>query len=371
MFSQNCGASLAQPHNSSSESNIPLLTTCPGCGRKNVRVRIIRIRKKKSRPAIRVVKKSFGDNDYEEEIHVKKKLNPSKACNLFTISDAGPIKNPVLSLPRLEREDIGANIRLAIDIQRKYIRSQYLPSDIALSVFDKYPSVREKIAPIFPLIMKGYEVLEEVRESAANDQMERSLIDWISICNTAINEGYHAASSKYYAITPDGKKKYLSPKHMKNKIPQIQDFTLRYKKYVRFYVFFARYMLKIAENDPKLSQELKEIELKHMREFIPDLLQMFRSKLIEVQGDTMGTFNNQSLNRDKEDYNNNGYYEYVESRYFDEKMYEEQKMKVKQDKRKSNPDGWKTCCILKPNELPVKTLEELQRLGQLLDSHIC
>jgi hypothetical protein len=128
-------------------------------------------------------------------------------------------------------------------------------------------------------------------------------------------------------------------------------------------------MLKIAENDPKLSQKLKEIELKYMREymreFIPEFLRMFRNKLIEVQGDTKGTFNNPSLNRDKEDCINNDYYEYVESRYFDEKIYEEQKMKIKQDKRKSNPDGWKTCCILKPNELPVKTLEELQRLGQL------
>jgi hypothetical protein len=303
--------------------------------------------------------------NYEEKISVKKKLNPAKACNLFITYDAGPIKNPVLCLPQLEREDIGANIRLAIDIQRKYIRFQYLPSDIALSLFDKYPLVREKIAPIFPLIMKGYEVLEDVRESAANDQTERSLIDWISICDTAINKGYHAASSKYYAITPDGKKKYLSPKHIKNKIPQIQDFTLRYKKYVPFYIFFARYMLKIAENDQKLSQELKQIELKYMREFIPGLLRMFRRKLIEVQGDTKGTFNNPSLNKDKEDYNNNDYYEYVESRYFDEKIYEEQNMKVKQYKRKSNPDGWKTCCILKPNELPVKTLEELQRLGQL------
>jgi hypothetical protein len=361
MFSQNCGASLAQPHNSSSKSDIPLLTTCPGCRRKNVHLRVIRI-KKKSRPALRVVKRSFGDNYYEEKITVKKKLNPAKACNLFIISDAGPIKNPVLSLPQLKREDIGANIRLAIDIQRKYMRFQYLPSEIALSVFDKYPSVREKIAPIFPLIMKGYEVLEEVRESAANDQTERSLIDWIPICDIADKGGgYHAASSKYYAITPDGKKKYLSPKHIKTKIPQIQDFILRYKKYVRFYIFFAQYMLKIAENDPKLSQELKEIELRYMREFIPDLLRMFRNKLIEVQGDTKGTLNNKTLNTDKEDYNNNDYYEYVESRYFDEKTYEEEKTKVKQDKRKSHPDGWKTCCILKPNELPIKTLEELRR----------
>jgi hypothetical protein len=51
-----------------------------------------------------------------------------------------------------------------------------------------------------------------------------------------------------------------------------------------------------------------------MREFIPDLLRMFRSKLIEVQGDTKETLNNPSLNRDKEDYNSNDYYEYVESR---------------------------------------------------------
>lgn len=103
-----------------------------------------------------------------------------------------------------------------------------------------------------------------------------------------------------------------------------------------------------------------------MREFIPDLFQTFRSKLIEVQDDTRGTFNNQKVNKAKEDDNyNNNYYEYVESRYFDERIYEERKIKIKQDKRNSHPDGWKTCCILKPNELPINTLEELQRRGQL------
>lgn len=107
--------------------------------------------------------------------------------------------------------------------------------------------------------MKGYEVLDEIRESAGNDQSERSLIDWIPICNTAIKKGYHAASSKYYSITPDGKKKYLSPKHIKEKIPQIQDFMSRYKKYVPFYRFFARYMLTIAINDSKLFEELKKL----------------------------------------------------------------------------------------------------------------
>src|SRR6188472_2323815 len=98
-----------------------------------------------------------------------------------------------------------------------------------------------------------------------------------------------------------------------------------------------------------------------MREFIPGILQMFRSKLIEVQGDTKGTFSNQNLDKEKKDDNNNNndaYYEYVEFRYFDERIYEEQKLKVKQRKRNSNPDGWKTCHVLKPSELLPDILEK-------------
>ena len=125
-------------------------------------------------------------------------------------------------------------------------------------------------------------------------------------------------------------------------------------------------MLIIAINDP-LSEEAKKIEFRYMREFIPGILQMFKSKLIEVQGDTKGTFSN-FLNKEKKDDNNNNdaYYEYVEFRYFDERIYEEQKLKVKQGKRNSNPDGWKTCHVLKSSELLSDILEKIQRKKSII-----
>ena len=117
MFPQNEHSS-KNPYNSNSNSDT-LLLTCPKCSRNDVHARLIK-RKKKSIPAFRVIKKSVGDNEYEEKIPIKKKLNPTKAYNLFvTQGGLRAIKNPILYLPKLEREDIGANIRLAIELQKK------------------------------------------------------------------------------------------------------------------------------------------------------------------------------------------------------------------------------------------------------------
>jgi hypothetical protein len=331
-----------------------LIEKCLGCNSDDVHYRLIK-RKKKSAKS-RTIKKYTKYDYHPDEVPIKKKLNPAKAYNLLRTSAAGAIKNPILSLPKLEREDIGANIRSAIEIQRKHIRSQCLPFEISSLIFEKYPQVREIMEHNYDLIAKGCKVLDEITESVTDDQWDRSLLDWVPICNTALKEGYHVASSKYYAITPEGKKKRLSPKYIKKKIPQIQEFVFRYNKYVPFYDLFVYYMLAFAENDQEIFKELKKIELRHMREFIPDLFQMFRSKLLEVQGDTNGTFNNQNVNKDTNYYD----YEYIEFRHFDKNKYEEQKLKIKQGERKANPDGWKTCCTIKAEDLPLETLEHLR-----------
>ena len=63
----------------------------------------------------------MGHSVYEKKEPVQKKLNPAKACNLF-LTTKERIRNPLLGLPRLEREDIGHSIRLAIQELRKIFR---------------------------------------------------------------------------------------------------------------------------------------------------------------------------------------------------------------------------------------------------------
>jgi hypothetical protein len=134
-----------------------------------------------------------------------------------------------------------------------------------------------------------------------------------------------------------------------------------YIEFAPCYDWFARLILEIVEKDAELSQEMKRLELKHLREQIPKLLHSLKRKLIQVQGDTKGTFN-----RDKyEDTHNHLDYEYFEIRHHDKKLYEGQKLKCKRGERKAKPDGWKTCCIIKAEKLSLNVVEQLRKESSL------
>ena len=277
------------------------------------------------------------------------------------------IKNPVLYLPKLERNDIGAVIRQAIEGLRKTYRSYTLPDEIVPLIFEKYPKVKERIEPICSLILEGYNISNQIIESASDDRWDRSLIDWMPICDTA-KVSLNNAKKNFFAITSEGKKKYLSTKYIKQKKQQIQKFIPGYEKFVPIYNVFVHFISIIVEYDHDRRKEAQKLELDYMREKVPELLQLFKNKLLEVQGDTKGTFSNQNKFSSEDILKE--YHEYVEFRYHDKKVYAKQKLKIKQGKRKSNPDGWKTCHILRVDELPKETVEYLRRKqGRHYNSH--
>lgn len=123
----------------------------------------------------------------------------------------------MLSLPKLERDDIGDVIRQAIEGLRKTYRSYTLPDEIAPLIFEKYPKVRKRIEPICSLILEGHKISHKIIESASDDRWDRSLIDWMPICYTAKEVSLNAGSKNFFAITSEGKKKYLSTKYIKQK----------------------------------------------------------------------------------------------------------------------------------------------------------
>ena len=248
---------------------------------------------------------------------VQKKLNPAKAYNLFYTTET-PIRKPILSLPKLERDDIGVSIRLAIELLRKTFRLYELPLKIGLLIFEKYSQVKEKIEFVYNFIIQGYEVLMESVESASRDNWDRSLIDWISIYDTAEKESNYHASRVHFAVTSKGKKKYMSPKHISQTKPRIKKFINKYKKYVPFYELFVDFILYISEKDPQIHKISREMELNYMREKIPQLLDNYKNTLIEVQGNTKGIFKRQdkhNSNYTKKEGSNSNYYQYVEFRH--------------------------------------------------------
>jgi hypothetical protein len=179
------------------------------------------------------------------------------------------------------------------------------------------------------------------------------------------NFGYYSVGIKYCSrcevyLFHEGKKAYLSPRHIKEKIPEIIRFVLYYTTSIPYYNSFVNKILDICESDPELNSELKKIELEQMRKLVPELLHIWHSGLLEYQEDTKGTFNKYKSRDDCQESNPLKYYAYIEFRYKDGDLYEKQKSEWKQKKRKAKPDGWRTCHIVKVTDLDPDFLMKIQ-----------
>jgi hypothetical protein len=132
-----------------------------------------------------------------------------------------------------------------------------------------------------------------------------------------------------------------------NRIKQMKSWfepiVLDFMKQAPFYITFIGFVFDAAIEDPELYEELKRLEQKynHIRD---DLIRSW-----ENNDQNQSQNQNQTQNRNQE---NRHYYTYFECRHSDDIIYEKQK-----GKRKSNPDGWKYCCTLKPSGLAKMTLK--------------
>jgi hypothetical protein len=70
---------------------------------------------------------------------------------------------------------------------------------------------------------------------------DRNMLDWIAICDTAVKEGsFRAASRKYYTVTENNQKAYLTPRYIKERVPVIIRFVLYYTTFTPYYDWFQK-----------------------------------------------------------------------------------------------------------------------------------
>ena len=110
-----------------------------------------------------------------------------------------------------------------------------------------------------------------------------------------------------------------------------------------YYVAFITYVFEGVKRDPELYGELKRLEQKYNVMLRDDLIESW-----ENNGQNQNKNQNQSRNQE-----NKHCYTYFECRHPDNTLYEKQK-----GKRKSNPDGWKYCCTLKPSQFAKIKLDD-------------
>ena len=316
--------------------------------------------KKKPSPRFKKKRKGVGDNYYETIEPVKQRLNPWKALSLFT-SPHLMNENPALGLPIIERDEIGKGINLSIKMLKEYIRYFIIPVEILPLILEKDPDFRNLLGnnSIAEGIVNGFNAIDQIIQSARNGQWDRNMLEWMVIADTALKESTFRSSRKYYAITQN-KKVYLSPRHIKEKIPDIIRFVQYYATSRPYYDWFVTKILDICQSDPELDKELKKIEFEQIRKMVPELLHLWHCGLVEYQGDTNGTFSKYENRSNSHEPNLLEHYAYLEFRYKDSGLYEIQKSHWKEKKRKAKPDGWKTCHVVKVTDLDPDFLMKIQ-----------
>jgi hypothetical protein len=128
-----------------------------------------------------------------------------------------------------------------------------------------------------------------------------------------------------------------------------------------YYVSFITYMLNGVKADPKLYEELIRLVQKHTPKF-RELCEELKTEFPEICDKLNAVFNELDKDSDKDNQNHEDqyshYFTYFECRHPNKELYENQKLKWRQGKRKSHPDGLKYCCTLKPSQFAKVELDD-------------
>jgi hypothetical protein len=250
-------------------------------------------------------------------------------------------KNPIINPPKPEEKQVTDGLRNFAQYFALRIMTLIIPFEMAPLYFQRYPGEWEQMKEDFyKHVIPADRIMWKVMESGFDGRWDRSLVEWSDILITALETTNYTASRKHYGLSSDGSERiHLSIKRIKQMKPILWELVKDLLEHYSYYAAFIAYIFQGVKRDPELYKELKRLEQKYNH--------LLRDYLIESWENDQNQEQSPTQNKDQE----NQYYTYFECRHHNKEIYEKQKLKWKQHKRKSNPDGWKTCCTLKPSGL--------------------
>jgi hypothetical protein len=310
--------------------------SCPKCGRyyshKDVkrtlesRIRLTNEEKRGKRSNTRTIR-DFQDN--EIPLNIARYSTPSKLWNIFSsnIDTKPPVIYPGFG-PESPRPKKGTeSFRMLTEVFEsidEIIKHVRLFGDMSNAIFDKYPNRREQIKKLIFEIAMGIRLQTMIYKSTTDDRFKRSLAQWVPIVTYAMETSPKAASNKFYGISPDGKKIRLSPKHIKDMIQEVGDFTEQFQKYMPKFSQNLKMLGNIIRSDEELKQQYERLSKKYDNER-------------HAWGD------NEDISNQGKDH---GYqYRYYKIVHYDGDLYKKQKSDYQRGLRKSKPDGRLECRV--------------------------
>jgi hypothetical protein len=330
------------------KDNESLTLPCPRCGRCYSRREVKKTlerrtgrkseRKRERRPNTRTAKDFRGN---EIPITINRYSNPSKVWNAFDFT--GDTNHPVIYpglAPESPRPKKGTEsykmLEEILGLNLEFEKNILLTCKMSKAIYKKFP--HQEIWKLISECMQGIRLITQIMKSATDDRYKRSLTEWVPIIKYAMETSPEAASKKFYGITPDGKRIRLSPKHIKDKIEEVNSFMDKFLEFIIKVPLNIRILSNIVRSDPELMQQYQKLS----RQYDADNKQKILEEMEEAHEDNRN-IRNQSQHHEYQ-------YRYYKIVHYDKALYEKQKLEYQTGLRRSRPDG-RIECRVKAEEL--------------------
>ena len=279
----------------------------------------------KSMPAHKVRKHFLDDALSGEVILLNRNTYASKYDTFFGIKD--PDRKPIINLPE---SDISEPPDIFVQKMEKFTAAIYILKQILPTVLKKYPKLHRS----YKEFADGMKLFVEYSKPITDGRWDRSWIEWLQIIEYAEVFGCNAASRKFFAIK-DGKRKYIFPAYIKQKIKQKRFKNLKVSAQL---IEFLKNMMEIVRGDT----ELREMYTQSLKEYAENKAQI-KSQLYNIG---------------RRIYSHTYYY----VRHYDPKMYNKKKSDYKKGIiKKSQITGKTECGPFKEKDFPARVIERLRR----------
>jgi hypothetical protein len=210
--------------------------------------------------------------------------------------------------------------------------------EMSQAIYNKFPDRRQELRKLIYECVHGIRLVLQMIKSTTDDRYKRSLAEWVTITKYAMETSPEAASKKFYGVTPDGKKIRLSPKHIKDRIEEINNFLDKFAEFIPKVPLNIRILSNIVRNDPELTLQYEKLS----KQYDAENKQKILEEMEEVYEDD-SNIRNQSQHHEYQ-------YCYYKIVHYDNDLYEKQKSEYQKGLRKSKPEG-RIECRVKAEEL--------------------
>lgn len=297
---------------------------------------------------------NYGKVQVEGNIPVERRSNPYKVLFLFGANSERQslLDRPIRPTPqKYEPSTAYKSARQdAIDAWYTFVKRIFLLTEVMRQASLKYPYL-EAWEELFRDFGLGLQVLNKEMRSAVDDRYEKTWFQWLHIIKCAEEVSTEAASKKFYGMRPEGRKSFLTPRHIKEKRKDVVKFAGEILARLPKFFYSISVIDCVILTTPELKQEYERLSKEYDEN---------KESSKKIRGDWQEEDGKEKDNNQRQHYT----YRYYKIRHYDRELYRKRKLECQNGTRKSIGEV-RIECRVKESELPPEVLSYVKSKSSL------